>query len=143
MGNVVPLPSAALMSAAEFKVCRERLGLTASWVATQLGVYEKTISRWETGERVVSEEAANLLRLIHARTSRLIMKSIRKIKKPTTLLTYRRDEDMVTFELFSDLDLVVPLPASWHRAMTGRIALLTDQPVKIAYAEPVGSSAVP
>lgn len=135
MTNVVALRPTERMTAAEFKVVRERLGLPAQWVASALGVYEKTVSRWETGERGVSAEAEKLLDDIHRDTNRLVMSQIRMLddgsKEPTLLITYRLDSDMPAMYSHEGKQL----PASWHRAMTGRVALHADGPVVFAYAD--------
>lgn len=137
MSNVVELPTATRMSAAEFKVARERLGLTASWVATQLGVADRSVARWEAGDMPVSREAESVINAVHKYTNRMVMTQLRKLKAPkgsdTVLLyTFRRDEDMDPAGIWTDQE-VGPLPASWHRAMIGRIALMTDLKVQIEY----------
>lgn len=141
MTNVVELPTYTPMSAAEFKVARERLGLTASWVASQLGVADRSIARYESGEMPVSLAAEELIEVVHAHTNRMVMSSMSKLKLRkgqdfVTLYTFRRDEDMAATYAGNPDTEFGPLTASWHRAMIGRLALITDLPVKIEYITP-------
>lgn len=139
MTNLIELP-VQRMSAAEFKVGRERLGLTATWVATQLGVTDRSVARWEAGEMPVSRDAEALIDRVHTYTNRLVLTTVRKLKLPknakpgdaVVLFTFRRDEDMAPEGVWINQE-DGPLPASWHRAMIGRVALITDLPVQIEY----------
>lgn len=122
------------MSAAEFKVLREQLGLPASWVATQVLVTERSVSRWESGEDPVNHRAATLLRDLQKLTDKQIDQKLRQIERRNPdvaeLHTYRRDRD---WERIAPTRFAY-LPASWHRAMTARLAFLIDRPVVINYA---------
>lgn len=139
MNNVVALHVPRRMSAAEFKVRRERLGLTSAWVAAQLGVSERSVSRYETGRMPVSHEAEELIEAVHAYTNRQVMRAVAELKVPkgadsVTLFTFARDIDMHDGAYVETGDQEYgPLSASWHRAMIGRIALLTDLPTRIEY----------
>jgi putative transcriptional regulator len=48
----------------EFRRLRQRLGLTQEQVAQRLGVTLGAVSRWEHGQRRISEPAARLLQLL-------------------------------------------------------------------------------
>lgn len=50
-----------VMSGAEIRELRERLGLTAAEMAHRLGVSETTMSRWETGKNAPSPTAMQAL----------------------------------------------------------------------------------
>ena len=47
------------LTAAEFRIAREDLGLTAEWLAARLGVQLRTVRRWEHGDRAVSAAVAD------------------------------------------------------------------------------------
>ena len=50
------------MTAAEFQAARRELGMTIESLAERLGVEPRTVRRWQSGERKVSSEAAEMLR---------------------------------------------------------------------------------
>lgn len=49
------------MNWAGIKCRRERLGLSAGWVATQLGVGQRVLDRWEAGDTEVKPDYEGLL----------------------------------------------------------------------------------
>lgn len=116
------------MTAAEFKVTRERLGLSASWVASSLGVTEKSISRWESGEDPVNVRAATFLRNLHQESEKMIKRTLTAIGK-------RKSDGPVLLKTYRMVNPSSIYPASFHRAMTGRLALLIDREVEIVYAD--------
>lgn len=120
-------PPPKTLTAAEFKVLRERLGLPASWVARKLSTPERTLSRWETGAHPVRQDAVDLLMAVKAETNIVLNRMLNKHKPGAVLRTYRFDEH-VDFVGRSG-----PYPASWHRALIGRLAALVDDDVSITY----------
>ena len=52
------------MTPAGFRRIRKALGLTQTGLAAQLGVERVTVTRWELGERRISEPIARLLQRI-------------------------------------------------------------------------------
>jgi transcriptional regulator with XRE-family HTH domain len=51
------------MDAEELKAARTRAGLTQLALANRLGVDPQTVSRWERGERGISQPMERLIRL--------------------------------------------------------------------------------
>lgn len=49
-----------VMTPAEFKATRERLGLTVRWLAERWGVQETTIQRWERNRALPSDLAEDM-----------------------------------------------------------------------------------
>ena len=64
----------ATVSPEELKWVRARLGLTQTQLATQLGVTQNTVARWEIGDRRITEPMARLIERIAKEV---------KAKKPT------------------------------------------------------------
>ncbi len=52
-----------LLSAAQIKAVRQKLGLTQTEMAERLGVGEKTYARWESGRSIQNKSSDNLIRL--------------------------------------------------------------------------------
>lgn len=105
------------MSAAEFRCLREWLGLTTLWVAEHLGVAERTVHRWEAGvSRVPPGVSGELLRLSEITYDVLnrAVDELMDIPDPG-IVTYRSDAD------YREHHPEVDWPASWHRALCGRI----------------------
>jgi len=53
-----------LLTPTEIKAIRERLGLTQVAMAKQLGVGDKTYTRWETGQNMQNRSMDNLIRIV-------------------------------------------------------------------------------
>lgn len=121
----------ATMTAAEFKVVRERLGIPAAWMARALGTFERTLSRWETGAHPPREDAIELLRAAQVHTERSVASAVMRYKPGTVLKTHRLDETMPK----SAILMGFRLPSSWHRAMIGQVAAELDEGVGIVYSD--------
>ena len=52
------------MSGAELRRIRQRLGLTQTQLAEQLGTTERTVSRWEQGHVGIGESVARLTQFV-------------------------------------------------------------------------------
>lgn len=126
------IESAETMTAAEFKVLRERLGLPAAWMARSLGTFERTLSRWETGAHPVREDAVALLREMEDHTDKSVASAVLRHKAGAVLKTFRYDANVPTPVKLVDA-IGAKLPASWHRAMIGRVAAELDGEVGIVY----------
>ncbi|MFT4128405.1 MAG: hypothetical protein QM662_19515 [Gordonia sp. (in: high G+C Gram-positive bacteria)] len=111
----------AAMTAAEFRVLRDRLGLTWRDLATMLDRNERTIARWEAGTTWISDRSAADLRALDAATADFIEQTVDNLLAGDLaaegwLVVYRTTADL--HEAWPD----VTYPASWHRAAMGRVA---------------------
>jgi hypothetical protein len=109
------------MTPAEFRCIREYLGLPLGWVAASLGVNERTVNRWENGVTPVPERASAAMAQLSEYTQRCVDKLIRKHRGP--LITTADDIETNGF------------PASWHRMMCTRVAMLTGGDLRIEYGD--------
>ena len=110
-----------LMTAAEMRVVREHLGLTRLWLAQHLAVAERTVARWEDDVSPIPDGVRVEIERVEQATAdavTIIIEAYEDMRDPTEvpLLTYRTDED------YRAHHPEVAWPASWHRAVCGRVA---------------------
>ncbi len=107
------------MSPAEFRVAREFLGLTPEWTAKFLGVSARTVRHWEAGKYLIPDGVRRQIRRLETQTGAYVDTVVRHLKdaQQPAVTTYSRDEE------YRLADPNSPYPASWHRAVTGRVAL--------------------
>lgn len=113
----------AAMTAAEFRIARERLGVSGDWLAGKLGVADRTIRRWEADTAAIPEGAAADLEDLDAATDDWIEQVLEVLREdgPNAdgewwVSTYASD---AAYRLeHPDVDW----PAGWHRAAMGRVA---------------------
>lgn len=106
------------MTAAEFKVVREYLGLSGDWLATHLDVNPRTVRAWESGKYPVPEGVRLQMEALEAETARgvtLAIDACNDMRDPG-ILTYRSDTD------YRRHHPELNWPASWHRAVVARVA---------------------
>jgi DNA-binding transcriptional regulator YiaG len=106
------------MTDAEFKVTRERLGLTTRWLADHLAVAERTVHRWEAGQQAVPggvQDELDRLAAIAGAAVEQLEAELEQMPDPH-VVTYRTDDDYRAVEPDTDW------PASWHRALAARVA---------------------
>lgn len=106
------------MTAAAFRVARERLGLTTAWTADRMGVQERTVHRWEAGVSPVPEGVRIEMDYVGMLTEDAVNALVQRLldQPQPTVVTYRTDAD------YRRADPEQPWPASWHRAVTARVA---------------------
>lgn len=116
--QVGALPVDELMTDAELRTIREHLGLTTRWVADHLGVAERSVHRWESGERDVPDGVRRQIEQWEIDTATTIDRAvIRLMDLPDpAVATYRSDEH------YRQHEPDALWPASWHRATIARIA---------------------
>lgn len=103
------------MSDAEFKVRRERMGLTGDKLSEILAVADRTGRKWETGAVPVNPGAATELRDLHEQAITEAQYLAETLPEGETLRTYRTDADYERAHPDS------PWSAGWHRAICGRV----------------------
>lgn len=132
----------APISPAELRVKREFLGLTGEWFAEAFEIQARTFRRWEAGDAPMPAGIESVLLAVEQQTERLASEAVKSIRKrqakgkPVTLVVYRTDAD---FHAEVHLDMPVQLPATWHRALMGRIAYQVG-PVAFKYEAPAISA---
>lgn len=119
------LGNSAVMTAAEFRVSRERLNVSGEWLAQRLAVALRTVRRWEAGTSPISNGVAlDMLGLLDA-TEAFVAAVVEQLLEEGPdasiggwqLLTFADD---ATFEAHHpDSEWC----ASWHRAAMGRVTL--------------------
>jgi transcriptional regulator with XRE-family HTH domain len=133
------------MTPAEFRVLRERLGLTTKWLAEFYGVLHRQVQRWDRGERTnvapgraatlrgIPPERAAALRELEQRTRQVIDDMVRELRiqarakqGPPTIRTYVTDEQYQEHA-------GGPWTSSWHRAAVGRAVEAYGRPATIRY----------
>ena len=100
------------MDGYEFSIMREALGIPIGWLATQLGIDRRTISRWEHGQSAVpgyAERYITMWRDIYVDTicqiSSLPERDLGSPDAPREIITGQ------------------PVPESMYRAWLGHIAI--------------------
>jgi predicted transcriptional regulator len=102
------------LTAAEFRCTRERLGLPIRWVAEELGVQERSVSRWEDGTHPVPQGVADTMKVWAAAADALYREVSVVHPNGEAFRTYRTDADYRPTGM-------IDWPASWHRAIAGRL----------------------
>ena len=116
--------NSAVMSAAEFRIARERLNVSREWLADRLGVVLRTLRRWEAGTSPVSDGAAlevlNLLGDTDAYVKAVVSTLRQEGPDPDVggwrILVFADDATYLAHHPGSDWS------ASWHRGVMGRVA---------------------
>jgi DNA-binding transcriptional regulator YiaG len=118
------------MTAAEFHVLRDRLGVTIAWLAEYFDVQVFAVQRWERGDRPILEARAAAMRELDRIARAYVEDLARELEAHAArpqIQTYLTDEQ------YQEHD-GGPFSASWHRARVGRVLEVHDGPVTILYA---------
>lgn len=129
-------PATEQMTAAELRVVREYLGLTTRWLADHLGVAERSVHRWESGEWPVPGGVSVEVERLEAATADRVGAAVEACHdaRDPAILTYRTDQLYRRHHphvgpgaypgprLGSRPVVAVPWPAAWHRAVVARVA---------------------
>jgi hypothetical protein len=103
------------MTAAEFRITREYLGLTHNWLAKHLDVNVRTIPRWESGESPIPGGVVGHMGTLVEVTADEVRLEVEALDPDRPrILTYRTDAD---YRAHTER----LLPASWHRAVVARV----------------------
>lgn len=112
------MPADERMTAAEFKVVREFLGLTGDWLAAHLGVSPRTVRHWEAGKYDIPDGVRLAIEQLEHDAGEFIGGVAEKLMDlpDPGVVTYRDDAEYHAAHPES------PFPASWHRAVVARVA---------------------
>lgn len=125
---------AGSVNAAELRIATERIGLPLRSVAAVLGITERSIGRYAEGARPIPDGVADDIADLEDEFEEAVASLVEAVDTGmSTLLTYRRDRDLV-----ADYPGREEYPASWHRAVVGQ-ALVRRPGVRVEYADPTGS----
>ena len=123
MSDTATNRNSAAMTAAEFRIAREHLGVTGDWIAWQLDVTGRTVRRWEQGSARIPAGAAQEVRALVDHQDAFVAALIERCRidgpdedGTAWAATYPDDESL------AEEHPEVEYPASWHRAAMGRVA---------------------
>lgn len=117
-------------SGATLRTTREYLGLPVRWLARHLDVRERTVARWEDDRAPVPAFVLDALDELVRRTE-LVEDDLDDAHSGDAVLwTYRTDAD------YRADDPDSTWPASWHRAITARLAHDRYRDAAIRYRRP-------
>ncbi|MGK4909676.1 helix-turn-helix domain-containing protein [Streptomyces albus] len=124
------MPEDERMTAAEFKVVREFLGLTGDWLAGHLGVSPRTVRHWEQGKYAIPDSARLEIEKLERQTGEFVSGIVEKLMDlpDPGVITYRDDDE------YHAAHPEIPFPAAWHRAVVARVAQEVPA-LSIAYAD--------
>lgn len=107
------------MTDAELRVAREHLGLTGEAVSKLLDVQDRTVRRWEAGTSPIPDGVTDAMEQWEQVTTEHVAALVNATAgmRTPTVKTYRNDTDF-----WADQPEMQPFPASWHRAVTTRVA---------------------
>jgi hypothetical protein len=128
------------ITGAEFRVIRERMGLTNAWLSDYLGVAERSVVRWGDDVSPVPPGVASEMRDLEQRFNDLVEQNLEWLRDVDEvgrgLITYRTDDAL------RSVNPSETMPASWHRAMAG---VVRDRlpGVRIVYIDDSGPEELP
>lgn len=107
------------MTAAEFRVVREWLGLTGEQIGMLLGVGDRTVRNWEAGKYPVPDGVREQVERWEAWTAEQVTAGVEAVNAlaDPAIQTYASDEDYWRAQ-----PQMEPWPARWHRAVVARVA---------------------
>lgn len=105
-----------LMTTAELRCLRERLGLTTATLADAIGRSERNVRRWENGEQRISRDTADAMIELAEFTDAAVEAIVEAA--PGTITVYRDD---AAFRAHEDTGGRV-LSAAWHRMVAAQAA---------------------
>lgn len=105
-----------IMTAAELRCLRERLGLSTRALAAAIGRSERNVARWENGQQRLARETADALVDLADYTDAAVDALV--AAAPDTISVYRND---AAFRAHEDTGDRV-LSAAWHRMVAARAA---------------------
>ncbi|WP_278314982.1 helix-turn-helix domain-containing protein [Lolliginicoccus levis] len=112
------MPETPRMTGARLRVLRERLGLPVEWLAERLGVNARTLERWEHERNPIPDGVAREVEALDRQATSIITATVSGLREDDEPIieTYRTNDGYRAHEPGTDW------PASWHRALAGRIA---------------------
>ena len=98
------------MTAAEFRAIRTGLGVTSQWIADHVGVRERAVKRWESGEHAIKPAIVEAILLLEAQAADQVAEHIAAMGgHPRPVLMIEDDGSVDTW------------PAGWQRQVAFRV----------------------
>lgn len=97
------------MSAAEFRMVREALGLTTDWIAAHLNIALRTVRRWEHGHSPIPDGVRVEMENLEATWADEVNRIIGELENATDLVLTIPQHDAA-------------MPAAWWRSIAHRAA---------------------
>ncbi|TDW31008.1 helix-turn-helix domain-containing protein [Cryobacterium psychrophilum] len=122
------------VTAAEFKILRERLGVSGRWLADRVGVQDRQVRRWESGVAPVPADVVALIEGMDVAADKRADDIAREWRTggPARMVSYRNDDEYWA----SDADAMERgEPASYYRAILGRVMAQGVTPIEYLPAE--------
>ena len=123
------------MTAAEFKIMRERLGVSGRWLADKVGVQDRQVRRWESGVAPVPADVVALIQSMDAAAASQAAGIMAEWQSgnPERIISYRNDGE---YWASDDQAKQRGEPASYYRAVLGRVMAQHVTPIEYRPAEP-------
>lgn len=113
----------AAMTAAEFRIAREMLGVSGEWLASRLGVTERQVRRWEAGTSPVPDGVAGEVGDLLDEQVAFVESIVSELRETgpdgagqTWVTTYPSDA------AYEAEHPGTPWPSGWHRTAMGLVA---------------------
>lgn len=111
------------MTAAEFRIAREMLGVSGEWLAGRLGVADRQVRRWEAGNSPVPDGVAGEMVDLLDEQAAFVESIVSELREAgpdgdgqTWVTTYPSDA------AYEAEHPGTPWPAGWHRTAMGLVA---------------------
>ncbi len=125
------------MTAAEFRIARESLGVSDQWLADHLGVSLRTMQRWGQGHSRLSLSVVERVEMLLDTTDVFVEAVVAELEADPDpdddgwqwVTTYPTDRAYLAEHPDATW------PASWHRAAMGRVAARVEG-VRVRYLVP-------
>lgn len=133
-GEQLRIEVISVMTPAEFAIARESLGLSEQWLANYLGASLRTVQRWGKGQSRLSPSASQQLEDLLEQTDDFVDQVVAELRDNP--LPDENGEQWVTTyatdNAYRQHHPDIEWPASWHRAVMGRVAERVDN-VRVHY----------
>lgn len=117
-------PHHPTMTAAEFRIAREHLGVTGEWLGVRLGVTGRTIRRWESGAQPIPRHSAESVQAEIDTQDEFVADVVNQLRDYPAPDEHGQQWATV-YPDDAELQSAWPhiwYPASWHRAALARAA---------------------
>ncbi|MBZ4497952.1 DNA-binding transcriptional regulator [Dermacoccus sp. Tok2021] len=123
--EVWDLRPSVTMTAAEFRVARERLNVSGEWLAARLGVALRTVRRWEAGASPLNAGVEREVLALLDATEAFVQSVVQTLRQEGPDDSRTGGWQLLVF--LDDATYFAHHPdgewsASWHRAAMGRVA---------------------